>query len=265
MQRIQPHTRAQRALPLIALLAVVCCRPFALHAQPAASADGSAPATQANSSHSDYQVTAEDIGDSMLIHRRYQEAIDQYKKAPADSNVWDKMGIAYQMLFDLKDAARCYQESLRLKPGNELALNNMGTVFDQQGDYGKAESLYRKALQIDPKSPRIAMNLGTNLMFQDKFDQGSAMYKLALSLDKDAFEEFRGPVTESGTPLQQRGAMNYYKAMHCAEAGMTDRAVDYLRHAVSEGFISAGRLAHDNSFVALRGNSRFERLIAEEK
>lgn len=265
MQTIQLHTPTQKVLEIIALLGIVSCGTLQIRGQQSVSVTGTAPAPQVAPAQSDYQVTAEDIGDSMLIHRRYQEAIEQYKKAPADSDVWDKMGIAYQMLFDLKDAARCYEESLRLKPDNELALNNMGTVYDQQGDYGKAEGLYRKAFKLDPQSARIVMNLGTNLMFQNKFGQGSQMYKLALSLDKDAFEEFGGPVTSSGTPVAQRGAMNYYKAQHCAESGMIERAVEYLRQAVNEGFISVGRLARDDTFARLRGNPKFERLIAEEK
>jgi tetratricopeptide (TPR) repeat protein len=265
MQIIQPHGLALKAIRVLVLSGVATYWPFAFCAQQPASDASTAPAAQNAPAQSDYQVTHEDVGDSMLVHRRYQEALDEYKKAPADSSdVWDKMGIAYQMLTDLKGAARCYGESIRLKPDNELALNNLGTVYDLQGDFRKAEVLYRKAFQINPTSARIAMNLGTNLMFQNRFSEGSGMYKLALTLDKDAFEEFHGPVTSSGTPLQQRGAMNYYKAMRCAEAGMNDQAIHYLRDAVGEGFISAARLALDNSFAALRNNPKFVRLIAEE-
>ena len=45
-----------------------------------------------------------------MAHQRYQAAIEAYKKAPQDSAaVWNKMGIAYQMMFNLEDAIRCYQ------------------------------------------------------------------------------------------------------------------------------------------------------------
>jgi len=54
--------------------------------------------------------TPEEVGDSMMAHQRYQAAIEAYKKAPRDSpNVWNKMGISYQLMLDAEDASRCYQ------------------------------------------------------------------------------------------------------------------------------------------------------------
>ena len=45
-----------------------------------------------------------------MAHQRYQAAIEAYKKAPTDdAAVWNKMGIAYQMMFNLTDAMHCYQ------------------------------------------------------------------------------------------------------------------------------------------------------------
>ena len=45
-----------------------------------------------------------------MAHHRYQAAIEAYKQAPQNSAaVWNKMGIAYQMMFNLPDATRCYE------------------------------------------------------------------------------------------------------------------------------------------------------------
>ncbi len=65
-------------------------------------------------------ATPEQIGDSLMAHQRYQAAIrEQYKKAsPHSSDVWNKMGVAYQLMFNLDDAARCY-EARRVKAGFE--------------------------------------------------------------------------------------------------------------------------------------------------
>lgn len=58
-------------------------------------------------------MTHEGIGDSLLIRRHYQEALEEYRKAPGDSSdVWDKMGIAYQMLSDTKDAIRYLRQAV---------------------------------------------------------------------------------------------------------------------------------------------------------
>jgi tetratricopeptide (TPR) repeat protein len=210
----------------------------------------------------DSGVTPEDLGDSMLIKGHYQEAVEAFQKVPnASSYVWNKMGIAYQMLFDLKDAVRCYKESLRLKPSNAWALNNLGTVDESMGKYAEAEKLYRQGLQLNPDSARIALNLGTVLMMQNKFSEGAEMYKRALRLNPAVFDEGGLPHSKGDMPLEQRGAMNYYKAQACALAGMNDCAIQFLGRALSEGFTNAEKIALDGNFARLRGDPAFEQLI----
>ena len=60
------------------------------------------------------------------------------------------MGIDYQMMFNSKDASRCYKESLKLDPRNPQVLNNLGTVYASTQGLWPADRLYRKALKIDP-------------------------------------------------------------------------------------------------------------------
>ncbi len=73
--------------------------------------------------------TPEDQGDALLGQQRYQAAIESYKKAsPASADVYNKMGIAYQMMFNLTDASRCYQESLRMDRMNPRVMNNLGDL-----------------------------------------------------------------------------------------------------------------------------------------
>ncbi len=64
--------------------------------------------------------------------------------------------------------------------------------------------------------------------------------------------------------VQERGAMHYYIATACVSAGQIDRALDYLRLALNEGFAEARKVASDTSFVALRDNPGFQKLLAEE-
>ncbi|HEV2135526.1 MAG TPA: tetratricopeptide repeat protein [Terracidiphilus sp.] len=266
MRCTYPQTSlVQQLLPALALLTALICAPLSICAQETAMDTPPAAPPQPAPLAPAFQPTHEDMGDSLLFHRRYQEAIDQYKQAPPGSpDLWNKMGIAYQMLSDLNDAARCYQQSLRLRPDHPLTLNNLGTVFDLLGFYGKAEAFYRRALELNPKSARIAMNLGTNLMIQARYSQGSAMYQRALALDPAAFDQAAGPNATSGVPLQQRGAMNYYKARNCAQAGMNDRAIAYLKMSLDEGFTTPSKIAKDSTFSALRSNPAFQQLLAEQ-
>ena len=87
-----------------------------------------------------------------MAHQRYQAAIEAYKKAPSNNAVvWNKMGIAYQLMFNLTDAMHCYRTSDKLSPKNSNVLNNLGTVYDAMKEYHNAEKMYRKALKIDPE------------------------------------------------------------------------------------------------------------------
>src|SRR4051794_10268348 len=109
------------------------------------------------------QPTPEQLGDALMAHQRYQAAIEAYKKATAtDPAVWNKLGIAYQLMFDLTDAMQSYQKAHKIDPRNPNVLNNLGTVFDAMKQYRNAEKMYRKALKIEPHSPLILKNLGTN-------------------------------------------------------------------------------------------------------
>ncbi len=212
------------------------------------------------------QATPEEIGDSFEARQRYQAAITAYAKDPHPSaELWNKMGIAYQMMFNLKEATRCYRESIKLDRHNPLVLNNLGTVYDSQKEYKDAEHMYRKALKINPKSAFVLKNLGTNLLVQHKYDKGWDAYKNALALDSHIFEDNGSPKVENPATVQQRGAMNYFMARGCLRAGHTECAIQYLRMALDEGYTSAKKLASDVDFASLHDNPEFKELLAEQQ
>lgn len=210
--------------------------------------------------------TPEALGDSLMAHRRYQAAIEAFKKAPPDSAaVWNKMGIAHQMMFNLQDAQRCYEQSLRIEPKSVSVLNNLGTVYDSLKQYKQAVKMYRKALKIDPKSALVLKNLGTDLLAQHQYKKGWEIYKQALAVDPQIFDRNNGPRVENPASVQERGAMNYYMAKGCARAGKNERAVEYLRMAINEGFTNAKKVAEDQEFAGLRGLAAFDELVSPQK
>lgn len=205
-------------------------------------------------------------GDALMAHHRYQAAAEAYKHVqPLNAGVWNKMGIAYQMLGDVSDATHCYERSLKLDPKNVNVLNNLGTIYDSQKDYRSAVKLYHKALKIQPKSAMILKNLGTDLMAQHKYKKGWVAYQQALAVDPQIFDRSVGPRVENPASVEQRGAMNYYMARGCLLAGKTQLAIDYLRMAMNEGFATPQKIAADNQFASLRGVPAFEQLLAEQK
>jgi Tfp pilus assembly protein PilF len=201
-----------------------------------------------------------------MAHRRYQAAIEAYKQVSSPSaTVWNKMGIAYQMLFNLPDATRCYQVSLKMEPKNVNTLNNLGTVFDSLKQYRDAVRMYHKALKYDPKSALVLKNLGTDLLAQHQYKKGWEVYQSALAIDPQIFDHINGPRVENPASVQDRGAMNYYMAKGCARAGDNERAIEYLRMALDEGFTNPKKIAADQEFASLHGLPSFEKLLAEQE
>jgi tetratricopeptide (TPR) repeat protein len=209
--------------------------------------------------------TPEQIGDALMAHQRYQAAIEAYKKAPKnDADAWNKLGIAYQLMFNLNDAMHCYRTSSKLNPKNANVLNNLGTVYDALKQYHNAEKMYRKALKLDPQSALILKNLGTNLLAQHRFAKGWQEYQAALKIDSGILDGNTGPRVENPASASDRGAMNYYLARGCAKAGMNARAIQYLRMAINEGYANPKKIIADEEFAGLHGIPAFEQLLVSE-
>lgn len=211
-------------------------------------------------------ATPEQLADSLMAHQHYQAAIAQYKKAPQNlAEVWNKMGVAYQMMFNLEDAVRCYETALKLEPKNAVVMNNLGTVYVSLKQFSKAEKTYRKALKLNPKSALVHKNLGTALLAEHKYKKGWEEYQNALADDPDIFKNTNSVRVENPASVQERGAMNYYMAKGCVRAGQAERAIEYLRMAINEGFTTPKKIAADQEFLALRGLPAFEQMIAAQR
>ena len=99
-----------RRFSALLLLAAVLTGIQVIQAQAPDTDPDSSPATKPTSTQASLQspATPEQVGDALMVHQRYQAAIAAYKQAPKNSaNTWNKMGIAYQMMFNLEEASRC--------------------------------------------------------------------------------------------------------------------------------------------------------------
>lgn len=234
--------------------------PAAMPSLPVASPPGAVQVTRSPN------ATPEEIGDSLEARQRYQAAIAAYSKEPQPTAAtWNKMGISYQMMFNLRDATRCYKESLHLDSKNVMVLNNLATVYDSMKSYAVAERLYHKALKIQPNSPLILKNLGTNLLVQHKYSKGWKAYEEAMKLDPAIFENHESPTISNPTSIKERGALNYFMARGCVRMGQTECALQYLRMALSEGYTTIKKVSADADFASLRDNVAFKQLVAEQQ
>ncbi len=210
-------------------------------------------------------VLNEQLGQLMMYRQRYQAAIEVFKKIKSPSAlVWNQLGIAYQMMYDYKDAKRSYDEALRLEPHNSIVLGNLATAQDGMGNFSAAEKSYRKSLRLNPMSALTLKNLGTNLLMQHKYEAGAAAYKQALAIDTRIFEDHVGFRMSDPAPKPERGVAAYFKAKSCAVAGLNDCAITFLREALDEG-LTPNQLSQEQDLAALRQTTAYTNLIAAEQ
>ena len=211
-------------------------------------------------------LTAEQRADILMARKMYREAVEVYKEAPLDSAViWNKIGIAYHQMLQISEAQKNYEKAIKLNPKYSDAINNLGTIYYSKRSFRRAISQYNKALKLTPSSASIYSNLGTAQFARKKYKEASESYQKALELDPEVFEHR----SSYGTLLLERtvaekAKFHYYLAKTYANAGHTERAIQYIRMALEEGFKERQKLMEEPEFAKLRETAEFKELMATE-
>lgn len=252
------------AAAFLAVPGVLLCQSSASPEQ-VSRAVASAPLLPPPAAPPDVEATPEEVGDALMAHQRYQAAIQAYEGMPQKSaNLWNKLGVAYQLMFDNRNAERCYKKALKMDPKDANVLNNIGSVDMELQLYRAAERAYRKAIKLNPKSALFRKNLGTAYLAQRAYKRGWKEYQEALAIDPTVFSHPAGMRVQNPASLTDRGAMNYYMAKSCAEAGLDSQAVEYLRLALNEGFTHPKKVLSDPEFARLKSFPAFQQLMASQ-
>jgi tetratricopeptide (TPR) repeat protein len=212
------------------------------------------------------ELTPEKRGDIFMARKMYREAIEMYKQAPQDSAViLNKIGIAYHQSLQLNLAKRYYEQAIKKNKQYAEARNNLGTIHYARKSYRRAINEYKRALKISPDSASIYSNLGTAQFARKKYKEASEAYAKALELDPEVFEHRNSyGVMLQERNVEERAKFHYYLARTYANAKMFDRAMQYLRKALEEGFKDRDKLKEDPEFAALQDNAEFQQLLAME-
>lgn len=238
---------------------------FLLLALAAPAAPQALEAPERSTTTTPVQLTPEARGDLAMVREEYVTAIDFYHKAPQDSpDVWNKLGMAFHHLFAVDEAKRAYERALHLRPEYPEALNNLGAIYYAKKNYPRAVRYYRKALALNPKSAAIYSNLGTAWFAEQKYGEGLLAYQHAFALDPSVFNDANVYVNEP-LPPRGRAQQDYCIARIFAQSGKNVKALDYLRHALNEGFEDRSKLFGDPTLAAVRATPEFTRLMSEQQ
>lgn len=229
--------------------------------------DASANAQTANATERPATVVSpETRGDLFMVKKMYREAAEAYKEGPKDSALLlNKTGIAYHQMLDFGDAERYYRLSIRANPNYAEAINNLGTVYYARKSYRRAINEYRKALRLSPKSASLWANLGTGYFARKDYKKAEDAYQEALALDPDVFETHgtHGVLLQESS-VEERAKFHYVMAQGYAKKGMNDRALQYIRKALEEGYKDRKKIADDPAFASMKDLPEFKELLALE-
>jgi tetratricopeptide (TPR) repeat protein len=213
------------------------------------------------------EITPELRGDIMVARKMYREAIDLYKPgAEKNAVLANKTGIAYHQLQDMDSAKRWYQHAIKLRRDYPEALNNLGTIYYSQKSYKRAIDQYRKALRLTPNSASVLSNLGTAYFARKKYEEAQDYYQQALAIDPNVFEtrSSQGSVVQSRS-IEEKAKFDYYLAKTYAKRGELERAMQYIRRSLEEGFKEKKKFTEEPEFAALQEDMEFKRLMATEQ
>jgi tetratricopeptide (TPR) repeat protein len=211
-------------------------------------------------------LTPETRGDIFMAEKRYREAAEMYRENSQGSAIMlNKTGIAYHQMVQLNLAEKYYRLALRVDPQYAEAVNNLGTIYYAKKSYRRALNQYKKSLRLNAQSASVWSNLGTCYFARKDYERAAEALRKALMLDPEVFEtrNTQGVLLQDRS-VEEHAKFHYYLAETYAREGMNDRALQYIRKALEEGYKEKKKMQADPAFAAMRDLPEFKELMALE-
>jgi non-specific serine/threonine protein kinase/serine/threonine-protein kinase len=226
-------------------------------------------------------TTMSELAASLKLQYHSSEAEELYRKAynsqrridgPEDGNTLYSMSALGSTLGDegrYAEGEKLLRESLDIdrRVFGEDDWNTMFTMaclsylLRQDGRYEDAEKLNRENLEIHrrvlgPEHPHTAESiedLAVTLSYEGRYDESQRL--------------FREAVQTVGKTNEATAIANAWYSFACgaAVAGHHDQALGYLRQAIELGYTHSDEIAADPDLKSLRGDPRFDALLARAR
>ncbi|MFN2427187.1 MAG: tetratricopeptide repeat protein [Candidatus Binatia bacterium] len=142
----------------------------------------------------------------------------------------NNLGVALQAAGRQDEAARHYQEAVRLNPTWPEALNNLGIAHAWRGDFAGARGRFEDALRVRPDFARAENNIGTAYGREGNYERAIEHYARAVELEPTYFDALFG----LADALERRGRRD--------EAAATYRSILELRPGFPPAITALARL-----------------------
>jgi tetratricopeptide (TPR) repeat protein len=101
-------------------------------------------------------------GHEKFDQKQYVDAANAYEKIPVpqrDAGIYNRLGVSYHLINQLKAAETAYRSALRLQPDNADVLNNLAAMYYSQRKFSDAERQVRRAMEKNPENGIMRLNL----------------------------------------------------------------------------------------------------------
>lgn len=138
----------------------------------------------------------ENLSEFYLRHKLWEDAIDTYKfmetKFDIDSQLYQKLGYAYQMSGDHESALNYYLHADILDPSSQWVWRKIALCSRILGKWSTAIEYYKKLEKLNENDYKIAMALGNLYLEEGDFNEARKQFYKADYLE-----------AESGKPLRK--------------------------------------------------------------
>ena len=178
-------------------------------------------------------------------------ALENYKRATAlgDARAYTNLGTLLYEDERFAEAARAFEEALRLEPGSPFNHRNLGDVYTRMGEKDKARGYYKRAAELTREqlltNPRDFVNVARLAVYEAKLGHHEEAARLSAR-------------AASGSPGNPE--ITYRQAVVLCLAGRPEDAIATLEEAARQGY-SVSFIAGDDDFAALRKRAQFVRLV----
>jgi tetratricopeptide (TPR) repeat protein len=260
-RRREAVKRKAQVLPLLACFLFVLTAPAAVQVTTAAPRERIAPPSPAASA-----VELEQKGDELRTAKNYLDALDYYQaalKKQRSPALFNKIGIIQLQMNRYPEAKKTFESAIKAGRKVPEGYNNLGAAFYAMKKYGRAVKNYKKALALREETASFHSNLGTAYFAQKEMEKAAAEYRRALELDPDIFErQSQAGIAAHMVSVEDRAKYSFVLAKMFAQNGNFDRALQYLRKAMEDGYKGIDEVYKDSEFAGLRKDKRFEELMA---
>ncbi len=167
-------------------------------------------------------------GDLLALHRQYQNAARQYRKAletaPAFETALARLAVLLQGMGSTEEAEKYYRELEKLNPSEPEILLQMSNYLLLAGQPEQARRFVRNALAQDPDDQPLLIKLARIYLGTQKYSEAASIFSHLLSLEPTN-RYYKKMLLESLLQGQQ-----YAEAKILIEklSPMEDREIDFL-------------------------------------